>query len=112
MTTRSPRSCANPSCDQPVIRAHRRGRPPLYCSPTCRNRHRAKPRPPADPNQLTVHVGHDHPGPGRPAGPVWHVTLTRGLHTVTIATGLGRPSADHLAHQLHRLIRPSGAAND
>jgi hypothetical protein len=43
----------------------------------------------------------------RPAGRVWMVRLRRGERSVIVATGLGRPSADHLARQLTQLLGPS-----
>lgn len=96
-----PPPCARPGCTNPVPRPNRRGRPPIYCSPSCRTSSRRRP----SPSPILVEIDHDpdHDGP-RPAGPIWHVRLRRGSHTVTLATGLGRPTAEHLAHQITDLI--------
>ena len=101
--------CANPGCNEPVPR-NSRGRPALYHSPTCRaaaHRHtRHDPRAP-----LTVEVDHGSTSAKqRPAGRVWLVRLRRGDRAVIIAAGLGRPSADHLAHQITQLIHPTPLA--
>jgi hypothetical protein len=102
-------TCAAPGCANPVHRPRRRGRPPIYCSPACRSRSRRRPTP----GPLLVEVDHepDHPGP-RPAGPIWLVRLRRDTRTVTLATGLGRPSAEHLAHQITDLLTTPGGAID
>jgi hypothetical protein len=44
---------------------------------------------------------------GRPVGQVWLVRLRRGEAAVDVATGLGRPSAEHLARRLRALIDPA-----
>jgi hypothetical protein len=82
-------SCAAPGCPNPIERRHRRGRPPLYCSASCRRRAA----------HVTVEVDHEDLT-GRPAGRVWLVRLRRRNHTVVVADGLGRPSADYLADQI------------
>jgi hypothetical protein len=96
-------TCARPDCTNPVIRPRQRGRPPIYCSPACRARTQRDPR--TEP--ILVEVDH---GPltaqGRPAGRVWQVRLRRGPHTVTIASGLGRTTADDLATQITAILRP------
>ena len=89
-------TCAAAGCTNPIERRHRRGRPPLYCSPTCR--HRAA--------RVTVEVDHEDLT-GRPVGRVWLVRLRRRNHTVVIADGLGRPSADYLADQIARALPPA-----
>ncbi len=48
---------------------------------------------------------------GRPAGHVWLIRLRRGPHQVTLAVGLGRPSADHLARQIRDVINPPPLAS-
>jgi hypothetical protein len=54
---------------------------------------------------LVVEVDHEPVDDGvRPAGRIWLVRLRRGPRQVVIATGIGRPSADHLAGQLIELI--------
>ena len=105
--------CARPDCPNPVVRPARRGRPPIYCSPACRAR--AQRRPPPEP--VLVEVDHGSlTAQGRPAGRVWLVRLRRGPHTVTVASGLGRTTADHLAAQIIAIIRTrsttTGAAID
>ena len=98
--------CAAPECTATVVRSGGRGRPALYCSPACRaaaSRNHRRPRntPP------TVEVDHcSTSARGRPSGRVWLVRLRRGEHAVVIATGLGRPSAEHLARQITQLLHP------
>jgi hypothetical protein len=97
--------CAAPGCTAILVRG-RRGRPPVYCSPACRAAAHRKRRPAAEP--LTVEVDHGSTSAKqRPTGRVWLVRLRRGERAVIIATGLGRPSADHLAHQIHQLLHPA-----
>jgi hypothetical protein len=94
-------TCAAPDCDNTVVRRPR-GRPAIYCSPTCRpGRRSGHPR-------LTVEIGHPDTSPnGRPTGRVWTVQLRRGPHTVTLADNLGWPSATALADQLNNLLHPT-----
>lgn len=94
-------TCAAPDCDNPVVRRPR-GRPAIYCSPTCRPSRRARhPR-------LTVEIDHPDTSPdGRPTDRVWTVRLRRGPTTVTIADDLGWPSANTLADQLNNLLHPT-----
>lgn len=98
--------CAAPDCTAPVTHHGGRGRPALYCSPACRaaasrNHRRTRDTPP------TVEVDHcSTSARGRPSGRVWLVRLRRGEHAVVIATGLGRPSAEHLARQITQLLHP------
>lgn len=101
--------CAAPGCDNVVVRTTAPGRPPIYCSPTCRpSRHRAG---------IAVEVTHPDTSPdGRDANRVWLVRLRRGQRVVTIAEGLGWPSANALATQLEQLLlsrpRHQGGAID
>ena len=101
--------CAAPGCDQPVPR-NPRGRPALYHSPACRaaayrHTHHDLHAP------LTVEIDHGSTSAKqRPAGRVWLVRLRRGNRSVIIASGLGRPSADHLAHQINQLLHPTPLA--
>ena len=102
--------CATPGCDQPVPRGGR-GRPALYHSPACRaaayRRTRRDPHAP-----ITVEVDHGSTSAKqRPAGRVWLVRLRRADRAVIVATGLGRPSAEHLAHQINQLLHPVPLAN-
>ena len=96
--------CAAPGCTNPVPR-RRRGRPPIYCSTTCRPSYRRTPA-------LIVEVAGPDPDALRP-GRAWHVQLRRGNRAVTIATDLGWPSAHALANDIRELTaanRPTGAA--
>jgi hypothetical protein len=102
-----PVTCAAPGCDQLVPRG-RPGRPPIYCSTTCRpSYHRPG---------ILVEVDHpDTSTDGRPAQRIWTVRLRRGSRVVVIANDLGWPSAHALARQLNDLIHPRqnpGAAID
>lgn len=97
-------TCARPGCGGVVVRKAR-GRPPLYCSPDCRQRvHRRGPAP-----RLTVEIAAtvDDERGGRPVGHVWLVRLRRGEDAVEVATGLGRPSAEILARRLRDIIGPA-----
>lgn len=92
--------CAAPGCANPVVRRHRRGRPPRYCSPACRRR-AARP---------CVELDHtDTAEQHRPQGRVWRVRLHYRGRSLIVADGLGRPSAESLAHQLASLFTPSRA---
>lgn len=111
MTTVSSRHeirCAAPGCTQTVVHGGR-GRPPIYCCPACRTTAHRKRTVPLEP--LTVEIDHGSTSAKqRPAGRVWLVRLRRGDRAVIIATGLGRPSADHLAHQITQLLNPTPLA--
>lgn len=52
---------------------------------------------------VTVTVG--------PVSLTWLIRLRRGPRQVVIATGLGRPSADHLATQIDNVINPPPLAS-
>ena len=94
-------SCQAVGCTNEVAQTSTRGRPALYCSPACR---------PSSPKRrsarlLSVEIGHEPTEPGsRPIGRVWFVQLGDGTTSVVVASGLGRPSADHLAGQLSELL--------
>lgn len=110
MTTTS--ASANDDCDNIVPPQHGRGRRAICCSPPCRPTATGSP-----PLPLRVEIDHALTVEGeRPTGRIWMVRLRRGIRTVTIASDLGRPSADHLAAQLNELLTPSrrekGAAID
>jgi hypothetical protein len=95
-----PAACARPGCGAPLVRKAR-GRPPLYCSATCR--HLVARKGPAP--RLTVEIDAEAgDATGRPTGHVWLVRLRRGERSVEVATRLGRPSAEYLARQLRELI--------
>jgi len=101
--------CAAPGCTNPVQR-RRRGRPPIYCSVTCRPSHRRPRR--SSGRDLIVEVAGPDPDAIRP-GRAWHVQLRRGERVVTIATDLGWPSAHALANEIKELTsttHPRGAA--
>ena len=88
--------CAGPDCANPIVRRHRRGRPPLYCSPACRRRAA----------RVYVDIDCDPDLPGRPAGRVWRVRLRRQQHCVVIVDGLGRLCAEDLAGKITTLLTP------
>ena len=105
-------TCAAPGCDRPVTRGGP-GRPRIYCTPACRP---TATRPTATtsptPNGLTVQIDHEPvPDDTRPTGRIWSVQLQRAGQVVVIATGLGRPSADHLASQISDLLNPHRQAH-
>jgi len=97
--------CAAPGCTLPLTRTGR-GRPTRYCSPTCKTaahrehrRHRNQP--------LRVETDHGSTSAkNRSGGRVWLVRLRRGHRAVIIATGLTRPAAEHLTHQINQLLHP------
>ena len=99
-------TCAGPGCDRPLVRKAR-GRPPLYCSAACRHAAHRKGPAPGLVVELDCEAGD---ATGRPTGHVWLVRLRRGERSVEVATGLGRPSAEYLAHQLRDLIEPQRRA--
>jgi hypothetical protein len=94
-----PTVCAGPDCENTLPDYAGMGRPRLFCSPQC--------RPTNVTRGGTLNVEVDYEGEecaGRPTGRVWLVRLRRGSDEVVIANELGRPSADHLASQISRLI--------
>lgn len=93
-------TCAAPGCDNDVERRHPRGRPPLYCSRSCRRR-----RIP----DLVVELDHEQPAEGtRPVGRVWRVQLRRGERIVVLAERLGWASARTFADEITEMITASG----
>jgi hypothetical protein len=98
-------TCQAPGCTNPVIQTSTRGRRRRYCSPACRpSSYKRRPR-----RGLSVEIGHEPTEPGfRPVGRVWFVQLGKGTKSVRVASGLGRPSADHLAGQLSKLLGRTG----
>lgn len=99
-------ACAAPGCDRPVHQPTTRGRPPIYCSPACRAAVKCRP------HNRPVLVEVDHPPldtRDRPAGRIWQVTLRRGDRAVTVATDLGRTTADDLANRIAALLRARSA---
>ena len=95
--SREPAVCAAPGCNNVVERAHTPGRPAIYCSVTCRPSHHR--------TGVAVEVAHPDASPdGRDASRVWAVRLRRGQRVVTVADGLGWPSAAALANDLEALL--------
>ncbi len=102
-------TCAAPGCANPVTR-RRRGRPAIYCSAACRSSSYRSQRRRVD-EPIVVEIDHGSTNAKRrPAGRVWMVRLRRGQRSVIVAIGLGRPSADHLAHQISDLLGPGETA--
>jgi hypothetical protein len=96
--------CATPGCGATLPPQTGRGRRRIYCSSQCRTRALA------DGGRLTVEVDHEPVEDGaRPVGRVWLVRLRRGKRQVVVAAELGRPSADHLAHQIADVVSPGRA---
>ena len=94
-------TCAAPGCDNPVVRLHgQTGRPPIYCSPTCRPSRKSRP----DGYQISVEVDQDQAGDGPHPGRSWTVTLRRGQHTVIVGQNLGRFAATALTGELRQLL--------
>ena len=93
--------CMAPGCENAVTPTRGQGRPTRYCSPACRPSFHKK----GATRRLTVGIDHEPTENGaRPAGRIWFVQLSAGSKHVIVATGLGRPSADHLAGQLNALL--------
>lgn len=96
----SGRTCAAPGCDNPVVhRPGRRGRPPIYCSLTCRPSRQG----PAAEIRVEVDQGESDDGG---AGRVWTVTVRRGRRSVVVGRDLGRFSATLLADDLRAVLHP------
>jgi hypothetical protein len=104
--------CARPGCDRPARPFTGRGRPPLYCSDTCRARAARRP----DRGPVLVEITHPPTTRRqRPVGRVWTVQLRRGAQTVTVAADLGHTSARALADQIAEILHTTptnGAAID
>lgn len=98
-------TCEAPGCTNEVTQTSTRGRRRRYCSPACRpSSYKHRPR-----RGLSVEIGHEPREEGvRPVGRVWFVQLGKGTKNVRVASGLGRPSADHLAGQLSELLGRTG----
>lgn len=101
-----PLTCAAAGCDEPVLRSPgRRGRPPIYCSPSCRPSRQPGGR------ALTVEVALED-ADGQATGRDWVVQMRRDNHTVVVSRGLGRLSAAAFADELRwflGLSRQKGA---
>lgn len=95
--TRPTPVCAAPGCDQAAAPRNATGRPPIYCGPQCRPiAHRQRNA------AFAVEIDHT-PAQGRPAGPVWTVTLRRGNTAVTVPD-LGRFGAEDLAQRIAEVV--------
>jgi hypothetical protein len=93
------RTCASPSCGNAVVNEPgRRGRPPIYCSPSCRPSHKG--------TANNVHVDIDQDGDDDAGGRFWTVTLRRGARRVVVGRDLGRISATVLAGELWTVLHP------
>jgi hypothetical protein len=96
-------TCARPDCDNPVIRRPgRTGRPPIYCSPTCRPSRTASPAR----GHIKVDIDQDDDSDGLHPGRSWIVSLRRGPRTVIVGGDLGRFAATALSTELHQLLHP------
>ena len=90
-------ACAAAGCDNVVIRRPgRTGRPPIYCSPSCRPS-RSRPA-------VVVEVDHAEDECDAAGGRDWVVRLRRGRHAVVVQRGLGRFSATVLAAELRQVL--------
>jgi hypothetical protein len=76
----------------------RRGRPPIYCSPSCR------PSRKGTGSQVEVDVDQDNDDDA--GGRFWTVTLRRGGRRVVVGQDLGHISATVLAGELRTLLHP------
>jgi len=98
-------TCAAPGCDGLVVRVVARGRPPIYCSPTCRPSH--APSSGRGHATISVEVEPDNSHLEDPAAArTFIVRLRRGKHSVVVANGAGRFSAAALAEDLRGLLAP------
>jgi len=110
--------CATPGCGNPVAaRQGSTGRPPTYCSASCRLALRVKRRQPkpehtttptavtTTTNEIAVEIRQDpdNPTPMRS----WTVTIHRGQQTVTVGHDLGRFAATALTSDLQQLFNPN-----
>ncbi len=99
-----PLTCAADGCENVVVRRPgQRGRPPIYCSPTCRPSYN---RPPISVEvEQTDDVEIEH-------GRDWTVRLRRGDQVLVVKDGLGRFSASAFAAELSYILigvsRPAG----
>jgi len=95
-------TCASPDCDNPVVRRPGAlGRPPIYCSPSCRPSRKG----PCVDRQIIVEVDQEddeHDGRGRS----WVVRVRRSGRAVVVGRDLGRFSATVLAGELRAVLQP------
>lgn len=98
--------CAAPGCATTWTRPGP-GRPARYCSPACRSAaHRAHRRHRDQPIRVEIDHGSTS-AKGRTGGRVWLIRLRRDDRAVILATGLDRPSAEHLARQITHVLDPT-----
>lgn len=94
-------TCASPDCDNPVVRRPGTlGRPPIYCSPSCRPSRKG----PSD-RRIAVEVDQEddeRDGGGRS----WVVRVRRASRAVVVGRDLGRFSATVLAGELRAVLQP------
>ncbi|MGH9223053.1 MAG: hypothetical protein ACRD2W_04555 [Acidimicrobiales bacterium] len=95
-------TCASPDCDNRVERRPGAlGRPPIYCSPTCRPSRQGA----CADRRIVVEVEQeddDHDGAGRS----WVVRIRRGRHSVVVGRDLGRFSATVFCAELRAVLQP------
>jgi len=99
--TELPVTCAATGCNQ-TIRTAGTGRPPRFCSTTCRvrdHRHRHA----TGTISVEVDMG-SATSRGRSPERAWLVRIRRGDSYVIINTGLHRPTANRLAQQINDLL--------
>jgi hypothetical protein len=91
-----PRLCARPGCDNPPApRSAKVGRPPIYCSPTCR----------PSPTQPGVIVEVERQSDQADStGHDWDVRVRRGNRVVSVHDSLGRFAAMALATELRSVL--------
>lgn len=97
--------CAAPACTNTITSAPT-GRPARFCCDNCRSRaHRHQQRTADVPVTVEVDTG-SASSRGRTPDQAWLVRLRRADHTVIIAIGLRRHTADRLAEQIEDLLNP------
>lgn len=62
--------------------------------------------------RLVVEVDHEPTDRARPTGRIWLVRIRRGGRVAAIASQLGRPSAEHLAGEITKVINPHARAKE
>lgn len=106
ISPRNENQCARTGCPNPVPR-NPRGRPRLYCTPTCRMAAHRYHHPDRH-APLTVEIDHGSTSSrGRPAGQVWLVRLRRGKQVKRSGCGFRNVDNQHRRVRLHcnRMLR-------
>jgi len=94
--------CAAADCDNTFKRRPgARGRPQIYCCPTC--------RPSYSRPSLAVALERDENEDERRSARDWTVSLRRGEQCVVVGSGLGRFSATALAAELRAVVGGRGS---